>query len=175
MIRHQKCFILDCKDTFVVFIKLWTQWMLSCCQPIQTWAPLDVFLIFWNRSPSWQHTSYSSVWEHCKTSPYDESTSAMALENLFFIFIQSWKSDHFWPQELGYEPTLSGLSSLNGDMVASSCRRTLATLIQVCLDLDRVLLNLILVLIVGVVMMVNGFGNQDGQHVCIIFQSWSRW
>ena len=33
-------------------------------------------------------------------------------------------------QELGYEPTLSGLSSLNGDMVASSCRRTLTTLIQ---------------------------------------------
>ena len=33
-------------------------------------------------------------------------------------------------QELGYEPTLSGLSSLNGDMVANSCRRTLTTLIQ---------------------------------------------
>jgi len=32
--------------------------------------------------------------------------------------------------ELGYEPTLSGLSSLNGDMVANSCRRTLTTLIQ---------------------------------------------
>jgi hypothetical protein len=34
-------------------------------------------------------------------------------------------------QELGYEPTLSGLSSLNGSMVAASCRRTLTTLIQV--------------------------------------------
>ena len=34
-------------------------------------------------------------------------------------------------QELGYEPTLNGLSSLNGDMVANSCRRTLTTLIQV--------------------------------------------
>ena len=33
-------------------------------------------------------------------------------------------------QELGYDPTLSGLSSLNGDMVANSCRRTLTTLIQ---------------------------------------------
>merc|ERR1711971_647332 len=33
-------------------------------------------------------------------------------------------------QELNYEPTLSGLSSLNGDMVANSCRRTLTTLIQ---------------------------------------------
>ena len=33
-------------------------------------------------------------------------------------------------KELGYEPTLSGLSSLNGDMVANSCRRTLTTLIQ---------------------------------------------
>ena len=36
----------------------------------------------------------------------------------------------FLLQELGYEPTLSGLSSLNGDMVANSCRRTLTTLIQ---------------------------------------------
>ena len=31
-----------------------------------------------------------------------------------------------------------------------------------------------MVLIVRVVMVVNGFRNQDGQHVCIIFQSWSR-
>ena len=37
---------------------------------------------------------------------------------------------HLLFQELGYEPTLSGLSSLNGDMVANSCRRTLTTLIQ---------------------------------------------
>ena len=39
-------------------------------------------------------------------------------------------------QELGYEPTLNGLSSLNGDMVANSCRRTLTTLIQVTDDDD---------------------------------------
>ena len=33
-------------------------------------------------------------------------------------------------QELGYEPTLSGLRSLNGDMVANSCKITLTTLVE---------------------------------------------
>ena len=42
------------------------------------------------------------------------------IETILFSFLQ----------ELGYEPTLNGLSSLNGDMVANSCRRTLTTLIQ---------------------------------------------
>ena len=51
-------------------------------------------------------------------------------------FSYFWRKEFFFinydfiHQELGYEPTLSGLSSLNGDMVANSCRRTLITLIQ---------------------------------------------
>lgn len=50
----------------------------------------------------------------------------LAINNIDYVlqYIQPFVA------ELGYEPTLSGLSSLNGDMVANSCRRTLTTLIQ---------------------------------------------
>lgn len=50
----------------------------------------------------------------------------LAINNIDYVlqYIQPFVN------ELGYEPTLSGLSSLNGDMVANSCRRTLTTLIQ---------------------------------------------
>jgi len=50
----------------------------------------------------------------------------LAINNIDYVlkYIQPFVN------ELGYEPTLNGLSSLNGDMVANSCRRTLTTLIQ---------------------------------------------
>ena len=56
-------------------------------------------------------------------------------------------------QELGYEPTLSGLSSLNGDMVANSCRRTLTTLIQV--ELVMVMMMMVMMKMVMMVVVVN--------------------
>ena len=117
------------KCTYLVFFKLWTQWMLSYWQPTllfclaQTWDAVDVFLIFSNISPCCQHLYLTRLFE------------SIANQHQIMNPHQPWIL-RIWsirPQELGYEPTLSGLSSLNGDMVASSCRRTLTTLIQVCL------------------------------------------
>lgn len=90
----------------------------------QTWDAVDVFLIFSNRSPCCQHIYLTRLFERNANQH-----QIMNPHQPWILRIWSIR-----PQELGYEPTLSGLSSLNGDMVASSCRRTLTTLIQVCLD-----------------------------------------
>ena len=132
--------------------------------------------------------SYSSVWEHSKSTSDNESTPAVDLEDLInstpgaglrahierllkiylkIIFENLIISTPGAGIRAHIEWTEQPERRHGGEQLQEDPHHSHSGLCWFIM----IILGLMVVVRVRVVMVANGFGNHDGQHVCIIFQS----